>query len=166
MGACSSTEKTAKNIKLNLKQIAKHKDKNIGEDVTLLALKDRGSYLIATRHKGYKLVDAGMQLLFEDTLPSMQNELWDIAYIGHIDSYLLCMNNKIFRKDIDENPLYLYMEIEVGGPVPGKSFIFSDKNLHLIAVNPKNDFLVLNPKDKSNEQREWRGGGRLQAFWL
>ena len=41
--------------------------------------------------------------------------IFEVCYADVLDSYLLNCNFKIYRKDIDENPAYLYMDLKCIG---------------------------------------------------
>ena len=65
------------------------------------AYKDDNSYLIADNLKGMVLVDQG-DILYRKAF-SQQFLIEDITYMPLVDYYLISINSKLYRKNIDEN---------------------------------------------------------------
>ena len=85
----------------------------IGGDTTHLAVKDHSSYLIATNRKGMKVIDKN-RVLFAAKLPSEANKLKDAIYCSKTcNFYLLCLNNNLYRKDINKKDIFLFLDSSV-----------------------------------------------------
>ena len=103
----------------------------IGGHWTHLALKNPACYLIATMTKGLRLID-NTELLYSAKLP-VSGEAWlnDLIYIKSKDCYLMNLNHKIYKKDIDRKPPTLLLDLKCGNRV-GASFKYSEVHDRLI----------------------------------
>ena len=102
----------------------------VGEDWTYLALKDESSFMIGTHHEGFKVVEKD-NVLYSGKLPVGNVWLGDIIYVKPLNCYFIDHNDKLYRKDVDHHPPYLYMDVKCGYRV-GASFIYSAINDRLI----------------------------------
>ena len=83
----------------------------IGGYTSLLALKSPSSYLIGSDYTGIKLIEDGVEI-YSARLPFEHASLNDLVYIEHLNFYLLHYNKKIYRKDIDDQAPYIFMDFE------------------------------------------------------
>ena len=99
-------------VKISLAQISHlSESKLIGGFCTFFAFKNNTSFAIGTSGKGMKTVENN-KLIHSGRLPGTSTgPLLDIIYVEHLDWYLLNYNSNVYRKDIDDKPPYLYMDI-------------------------------------------------------
>ena len=102
----------------------------IGGDFTHLALKNPSSYLIITWRKGLKLVEEG-SLLYSHSLPVYGALLHDVIYVKPLNCYFIHFNLKLYRKDIDNKPPYIYMDLLCGSRY-GACFRYSTTHQRLV----------------------------------
>ena len=82
----------------------------IGGEWTFLAFKNSNSFGIGTNRKGLILIENSARI-FCQRFSLHENKLRGLIYIDHLDCYLLNLCSKIFRKDLTDQPPYLYMDI-------------------------------------------------------
>ena len=105
-----------------------NKNKHIGNNCTLIAIKNHSSYMVATIEKGIVVGEKAMILYSEPFTKYIK----DLIYIDDYDAYFLCVDNKLYRKDIDGKPPYLLMNFSCGFRVAA-CFRYSKINKRLIA---------------------------------
>ena len=120
-----------KKFKLNVEEIKNHKGHLIGVQKTFIAMKDKSSYLIGSWRRGLKLIQQNTEVYSEELIEDYQH-IRDLVYIDHLDCYIMECNGPLYRKDIDENPPYLWMDISCGWGI-GCSMRYSKINKRLIA---------------------------------
>ena len=78
-----------------------------------VSMKNQTSFLIATFKRGLKVIENGKEIFSKRCFSS---DLWllDIIYVPDLDSYFLCYDFKLYRKDIDDKDHYLFMDIKFG----------------------------------------------------
>ena len=101
-----------------------------GGGLTLLAMKDPASYLIYTQEAIITLIDNNIEI-YSSTDWKEAGFVRDIIYVKPLNSYFLNNEEILFKKDIDENPPYPYMDIEFGFRL-GSAFQFSEINNRLV----------------------------------
>ena len=129
-----------------LEEIHGHSGILIGGGPSYMVIKNQTSYAIATTDKGMKVVDKNREI-FSGRLPSYPTRLSDLVYIDHLDCYLLNSGWKLYRKDIDENPHYAFMNISCGGGL-GVNLIYSNLNKRLIIPRYSKGIAVVNLERK------------------
>ena len=77
----------------------------------------------------------------------------DSIFIPDLNSFLICVNNKIYKKDLDGRPPYLYIQAGKFGNMHGKSFIYSKKSKKLVVIKDFKHFVILNPVKRKIELR-------------
>ena len=112
--------------KIEVTQISNEFKKDlVGEGITILAVKNEYSYMMGTQARGYKLIENDYQVYHTDNFPKgYLYRLKDIAYVKKLNCYLVSLGCKIYRKDINESPLYPFMDILYFGK-PGAFFRYS-----------------------------------------
>ena len=103
----------------------------IGDKLTHLAFKNPNSFMIVTSTKGIKLIENSTEIYSAELSGAPQCSVLDTIYIKHLDCYLLRFYLRIYRKDIDDNPPYLYMGLRCSGRFRG-AFRYSPLNRRLI----------------------------------
>ena len=137
------------NLEVVLEEIHDHSGSLIGGHPTFTAIKNEGSYIVATDEKGVLVIDERTQI-FLDKLPPGPKRLSDLVYANHLDSYLLDFDGKIYRKDIDENPPYLFIDLDCGQGY-GRNFKYSQLNKRLIVLGAGDRIVVVNLETKQVE---------------
>ena len=121
----------------------------IGGRVTLIALRSHTSYMIGTHRKGLKMIENNRQV-YSRKLPGDDKSLYDIVFIPPLDSYFLASEDKLYRKDRDNEPPYLYLELTCGYR-PGAYFRYSDLQGKLVINKDGTNIAVINPLTKKLE---------------
>ena len=139
---------------LTAKKVKAHKQKGlIGRDVTLLALKNPSSYLIATSGKGLKLIENEV-LVYSTYLKDLglhELNLDDAIYVESMNCYFFFYDEHLYRKDIDENRPYLYMRFQSYSRA-GTNLVYSRVNESLLELNY--DTCSLDVIDLKNKKKE------------
>ena len=131
-------------IKMIKRENSRRKKQLIGGVCTHIALKSPESYIIATLGKGLKVIE-NLNQVYSNMLPLSDAWLSDMVYINCLDCYLIDYNSQLYRKDIDDSPPYLFMNV-VCGHRPGASFRYSQKNEKLIINKDKKKISVISPE--------------------
>ena len=135
----STGEKEIEDMKLDLevlKDFDPVKDL-IGGTWTYLAMKSYDSFIIGTKKRGLKVFENGIEVYSEKYVQDNRS-LTDLIYIDHLNCYLMDYDNKIYRKDIDNQPPYFFMKCLCGLRI-GASFSYSRLHKRLIvSKNYKN----------------------------
>ena len=76
-----------------------------------IGLKNATSYAIGEDIKTLVVVENQTQIRF-DRFYGASDWIQAILYIDHLDCYLIQSKTKIYRKDIDSSPPYLFMDID------------------------------------------------------
>ena len=135
----------------------------IGGYLTHIAFKSHKSYLVGTYEKGLNLVDNGT-LVYSRKLSVGDSSLFDLIYIPCLNCYFLATMEKLYRKDIDDKPPYLYMGVECGLRF-GACFRYSNLQEKLYIKKDEKIILVVNPKTKKVEIKAKKTvGGDIVAY--
>ena len=170
--------------KIEIKQLKSHASEGlIGGSTTILALKNTSSYLIASCPKvttsktpkwsrvncltestpqGLKLYESGAKV-YQGSFPLASAALLDALYIPDFKSYFLCYDSKIYRKDVDAEPPYLWMDLDIAS-TPGNCLVYSRKNKKLLVGYKGSSLSVLNLRTRRIEVTAPHGGVRLNRF--
>ena len=105
--------------------------------------------MIGTAIKGLKIIEEGTEV-YSGKLPVEGGYLLDTIYIPNENCYLLRHNNQLFRKDIDENPAYLFMDV-ICGARAGACFKYSIVQKRLIINKDMRNISVVNLQTKTVE---------------
>ena len=153
-------------VKLNVDKVRDCKEEGvIGGIWTQIALKNHKSFLIATSRKGLKIFENGTQK-YSLKLPTDFNFLMDAIYIPPLNCYFLVSRSKLYRKDMDVKPPYLYMDLRTGGRV-GAHLRFSRIHERLIVNKNMKNISVINPMTREVEiEVEGRIGDTIMDFRL
>ena len=152
--AFESAKKSQKKIdemKLKIKLVKDLKEEGIiGKGHSLIAMKNQNSGLIITMGLGFKLVENG-NLIASGRLGQEAFMLQDIIYIPTLNSYIVCLNNRLLIKGIDFQPFYPY---QVGTTCPGRpgaNLRYSKVNNKLFATNMFDKIAVIDPQTRKIE---------------
>ena len=121
----------------------------IGGHWTIISLKSQNSYLIGTMKKGLRLRENGVEI-YSGRLPIKDASFRDIIYIPLLDCYLIVHNNKLYRKDIDEKPPYLFMGVNCGFR-QGSGLRYSKIHQRLVIIRSRRNISVINLQTKAIE---------------
>ena len=121
----------------------------IGGHPTYLTMKNLNSYLIGTSSKGLKVLEDAT-VLFSGNLPQDGRDLEDALYYPPLDCYFLATQGMLFRKDIDDKPAYLFMEVKCGWK-SGAFLSYSNFGQRLIVNKDCKNIAVINPSTKEVE---------------
>ena len=96
-----------------------------------------------------------------------EDKIWfvDLIYIDHLDCYLLNYENKIYRKDIDGEEPYLYLDLDCGYK-NGKSYSYSKIHPKLIVINNLYDITVANLERKQVQILIQTGHDSIEDFQI
>ena len=137
----------------------------IGDSVTLLAVKNPTSFMIATFGKGLQVFENN-KLIFSAKFFFYRTKLKDLVYIDHLNCYFLHRGGKFYRKDVDNHPPYFYIHLVSEGKF-GSCLKYSAINRRLITAKDKNSIAVLNLERKELEiEVKTNFGGKLMDFAL
>ena len=137
-------------LEIALEEIGGHKEWDvIGGGWTSLAVKSSSSYIIGTWGRSIKVIE-NLGQVFSGKLPVAGTGLTDVVYIKHLDCYLLDHNNQVFRKDVDDKPPYLFMDLRCGWRAGG-SFRYSSLHNRLVVAKDCMNIAVINLEDKEIE---------------
>ena len=140
----------AENLQITLEVVKDHMEQGIiGGWSTFMAFKNLTSYAISSYNSGLKVIEDDLEIRSEK-LPG-KRELDGIIYVENLNCYLLYLNNCIYRKDIDDNPAYVFMEGVFSDPISSDSFKYSTLNQRLILPKNGSDIAVVNLERKQIE---------------
>ena len=153
------------NLKLTIEKLHDCKKEDvIGRNYTRVALKDPNSFLIGTESKSIVLTKNGEEV-YSGKLPGY-GYLEGILYDPLLDCYFLAYKRKLYRKDLNDKPAYLYMDIECGWE-EGVSFRYSNLHQRLIINKGGKKISVFNQKTRKVEDELERGvAGLITDFRL
>ena len=135
----------------------------IGENLTHLALKNPVSYMIGTKEKGVKLFEDSAQI-YSGMLPVYKAWLTDMIYVLPLDCYFMNHDHKLYRKDIDNKPPYLFMNVRCGNRV-GASFRYSELHERMVVNKDNRNISVINLEKKRVEIEVLKSlGGDINDF--
>ena len=138
------------NMEIALEELRSHEEEGvIGGDLTYIYMKNPTSYMIGTDEKGIKVIEEGAEI-YSGTLPGEEAWLRDIIYISHLNCYLMADESKLYRKDIDEKPPYLLMEVKCGLRV-GACFRYSNLHERLVIIKDEKNISTVNLETKEIE---------------
>ena len=95
----------------------------------LIAFKNLKSYMIGLIEKKLVIVEDGAEI-YSQKLDMEFPYLDTAAYIEPLNCYLLNLQSKLYRKDIDSNPPYIFMNLNCG--MSGGKLIYLEKHKRLI----------------------------------
>ena len=77
---------------------------------TFFACKNPTSFAIGTDDHGLLVIE-NLVKIYSQRFAGDENRLKSIIYIDNLDCYLLHCNNRIYRKDVDTHPPYLFIDV-------------------------------------------------------
>ena len=113
----------------------------IGSEATLLAKKNENSYLIQTSTKGMILTEGG-KVIYQGFLPYEDAMFMDVVYIPSLYCYLIDLGSRIYRKNVDDQPPYEYLDCCWRNKA-GCSFLYSDQHDKLVFFEEEALLVVL-----------------------
>ena len=133
-----------------VEQYRSHQEEGIiGGFLTYIALKSPSSYMIGTWGQGLKIIENEAQI-YSEQLPNIYASLADMIYIKPLDCYLLDHDEKIYRKDIDDKPPYIYLDLTCNIRA-GASFRYSEIHERLVIIKDWDRIAVVNLQNKEVE---------------
>ena len=119
------------------------KNQFIGGACTLLALKDQNEFMVATQKKGIVLYSNHLNnvILYSSSFNSI---IKDLIYVKDINCYLMSVGNKLYRKDINKQPAYVFIENLCCGMMVGACLRYSKLNKKLIISKDGRHISVVN----------------------
>ena len=121
----------------------------IGGNWTHIALKNSKSFMIGTKNKGIKLFENN-SLIYSGKLHLEHAYFGEIIYIESLNCYILNLDLKLYRKYVDDEPPYLYMNFTCGNR-EGAAFRHSKINQRLITIKDYNKIAAINLQRKDIE---------------
>ena len=148
--AKTETELSIEELKLEINQTAEYQVEGVLQcQQTHLAMKDPYSFIICTHKDGFSHME-NRCLVYQGELPGADNWVDDLVFVRHLDCYLMVSYNKIYRKDMDDEPPYEYLEQKVASRT-GSCMLYSEINQRLIVHKRGNTVAVVNLEDKKEE---------------
>ena len=140
------TEFKEERLWLECQMIKNHLEEEIiGCEITHLALKNENTYMVATDSKGLKVILKATEI-FSGHLPPPKF-LGGVVYVEDLDSFILSVQGQLYRKDIDDQPPYLFMRLS--SPTSNAmSLRYSSKNRRLISFIDSKFITVINLDQK------------------
>ena len=106
------TDLTLENLKIVVEEIDDYsQDGIVGKCPTYLGMKNKESFMIAT--KGFRLFEDGYQVS-SGLLPN-KSRIREIAYNPYFNCYFISSFDKLYKKTIDNKPLFPFLGINCGG---------------------------------------------------
>ena len=150
LGRVAETELSLDDLRVNIELVKNYEEKSrIGGQVTSIALKDHNSILIATLFKGLSVFENDIQV-YTGPLPGKQRSLFDTTYYPPLNCYFMASFSQLFRKDINDKPAYLFLNIWCGGRF-GACLRHSNINERLFVNKDRHNISVVNPQTKKVE---------------
>ena len=142
-----SAEKRLEEMKINIANVMDLKAVDVtGGDYTLVAVKNHTSFLIGTLGKSIKLIERCTTQYSSKT----KERLRGVVYVEHLDCYFLSFGSKLYRKNIDTKPPFVYMNIYCGQRL-GACFQYSKLNNRLIVNKDKKIITAIDLQAKKQE---------------
>ena len=79
-----------------------------------------------------------------------ETTLDDLHYSRHLDCYLLCLEFKIYRKNLDGKPAFLFVDLKIEGMI-GSSFILAKTYPRFILSRKRRDISLINLETRKME---------------
>ena len=110
------------------------------------------------------IVEDGAEI-YSQKLDMKYPRLGGVVYIEPLNCYLIMLQNKLYRKDIDSNPPYVFMDVNCG--LYSGQFNYSEKHHRLIINNRNKCLSSVNLETKEVEFESFRSiGGVIVSFEL
>ena len=92
------------------KQIIQQQGDYVGKSLFYVALKDEENYLLFSSRCGFKLYKDG--LLFYEKKDQYEDDqiLKGVIYVPKHNCYLIDLNNRVYRKDVNKHKIYIFIE--------------------------------------------------------
>ena len=147
-------------INLSLKTIKKHKSWfNLSSDfIHDFAMKNPTSYAIGPYQKKIIIIENGAQLCSK-RLPGEFPIIFGMIYVKPLNAYLIQLKNKIYRKDIDTNDPYVFLDVRCG--VKANAIRYSDIHNRLIINKEETSVAVINLETKDIEFQVEKDKGNM-----
>ena len=114
----------------------------IGRVWTFVSFKNPTSFAIGTHFGGLVVTENNVRI-YSERFSSQNKSLNSIIYIEHLNCYLLHHENQIFRKDINNQQPFLFIDVTFSFR-PGGCFRYSKVNRKLIIVKDRKNVAVIN----------------------
>ena len=113
--------------------------------MTWLSFKHKTTYMVAINKFGFKVIK-NVKVIFSKKFLKGE-ELSGLIFAEHLDTFLFIQPPKIYRKDIDEKPPYLLMDLSSFDP-PFFLSGYSPLNKRLITLTRRSEIGVVNIQEK------------------
>ena len=118
----------------------------IGKHYTFVAVRDATSFLIGTFNKGIVLMEKD-SVLYEGNASVHGNELRNLVYADHIESYFICVDNGLYLKKINKEPAKEFLSVRFGHWW-GRGMHYCKTSQRLIVDKEFNSLAVINIEKK------------------
>ena len=129
----------------------------IGGRTTVIGLKNSNSFLIGTQRKGLILMEDGAEA-FVGNLPVKYGSLLGIIYYLPLKCYLLAHDDRVYKKDLNSRPVYLFINIQCGKRAGGCSR-YSNLQQRLDVNRDEENIALSNNKTRKLEIKFKKGVG-------
>ena len=116
---------------------------------TSMAFKDNNCFMICTRDFRMRIIEKGSEVFVGD-FERVVYGLSDIIYCKVLDCYLFSLGGKIYRKDINKEPYFMFMDEGCGTSI-GASFRYSELHERLIIPKDSTKIAAINLETKEVE---------------
>ena len=157
-------EKQIQEMRIYVEEVGNHRQEwVIGGHWTFVAMKDHSSYMIATAEKGYQVFEKNT-LVKSAIFPSDKRWLGDLIYVKKLDCYLLYLSGFIYRKDINNSSLSVFMEVKCGTRA-GTCLKYSNLHEKVIIAKDLTSLSSINIRRKTIEIEVTKSiGGNIRDF--
>ena len=119
----------------------------IGGPTTLIAVKNSSSYLIATKGKGYILIENN-ELITGNLFLKNNSDILDLAYIPGHNYYLILQKTNLYVKKINKSEPEVFIARVCGSMLPNRCIKYSGINDRILISYRPHWIMVVNPLDK------------------
>ena len=138
-------------MRVSIEKHSEHREtKLIGGAITFLALKNESSFLLVSDCNGIKLVENN-KILFKEVFHILKYaEIKDIIYYEPDNCYLLCVNDHLYIKEINQKKPYIFLKFGIYSS-SYRLLHLDEPSGRLIATRRWNWVSVINPLTKKIE---------------
>ena len=126
----------------------------IGGSTTRIAIKNHNSYLMATKGKGYIIVENG-EKIYEHEFRSGVDFPYKAFYLKDCNCYFLLLSGKLFKKGIDGLSAEVWVDgglgLEISGWGTHNTLAYSSKLQRMVVNKSQKTLVVINPTKKGIE---------------
>ena len=112
-------------IEISLEEVFDSKEVGVTKTPSHICFKNQSSFLLGFNSQGYNLIESGNTVYSTSKFPVDGGSFHSPIYIPDLDCYIFsnvyASDSKLYRKDIDDKPAYLYYDAQVSFSLIGYS---------------------------------------------